>query len=359
MKRRLRILHLEDDLNDAELVREILASEGMACDIVRVDTRAAFFNALEQNNFELIFADYSLPAFDGISAFKIAEEKSPDTPFIFITGKMGEDLAIETLKHGATDYILKDNLSRLVPAVNRALQELREKVEHKRADEELKESQKKLRYLSSELLTAQEKERKRIAGELHDSIAASLSAIKFSIEKIVGQTKEDGPTKAELRDLISRIQQVNEETRRIMADLRPSVLDDLGIVPAINWFCREFQKTYSTVSIGKKIDIEESDVPDPLRTPIFRIFQEALNNIAKHSKAKFVELSLLKSNQRIELSIRDNGEGFDLGAQALAEDSKRGLGLISMRERAELSGGSLGIESIKGKGTVIHASWPL
>jgi len=355
----MRILHLEDDLRDAELIREMLVSEGMSCDVVRVDTQADFIDALEQSRFELIFADYSLPAFDGISALNIAKEKAPDIPFIFITGKMGEDRAIETLKHGATDYILKDNLSRLVPSVDRALRELREKMEHKRADAELKESQKKLRYLSSELLTAQEKERKRIAGELHDSIAASLSAIKFSIERIVGQTKEDGPTKVELRNLISRVQQINEETRRIMADLRPSLLDDLGIVPAISWFCREFQKTYSAVSIGKKIDVEENDVPDSLRTPIFRIFQEALNNIAKHSKAKFVELSLLKSNQGIELSIRDNGQGFDIEAEALAEDSRRGLGLVSMRERAQLSGGSFDIASIKGKGTVIRVSWPL
>jgi len=108
---------------------------------------------------------------------------------------MGEDRAIETLKHGATDYILKDNLSRLVPSVNRALRELREKMEHKQADEELKESQKRLRHLSSELMAAQEKERKRIAGELHDSVASSLGAIKFSIEKILDQEEENKRTR--------------------------------------------------------------------------------------------------------------------------------------------------------------------
>ena len=137
MKPTLRILHLEDDLRDAELVEEILLSEGIACDIVRVDTQAAFLDALEQSGFELIFADYSLPAFDGISALNIAKEKAPDIPFIFITGKMGEDRAIETLKHGATDYILKDNLSRLVPSVNWALREFKEKMERKRSQEVL------------------------------------------------------------------------------------------------------------------------------------------------------------------------------------------------------------------------------
>jgi signal transduction histidine kinase len=348
----MRILHLEDDLRDAELVREMLLSEGIACDIVRVDTQAGFIDALEQSGFELIFADYSLPAFDGISALNIAKEKAPDIPLIFITGKMGEDRAIETLKHGATDYILKDNLSRLVPSVNRALRELREKMEHKQADEELKDSQKRLRYLSSELMAAQEKERKRIAGELHDSVAASLGAIIFQIEKILGQVERDESTQAGLRDLISMVQQVNQETRRIMSALRPSVLDDLGIIPAINWFCREYEKTYSHIRVEKQIDVSENDLSDSLKTAIFRVSQEAMNNIAKHSKASHVILYLQKRQSGIELTIQDNGRGFH------PDTTRRGLGLSTMRERAEFSGGSFDVESTVGKGTVVRVSWP-
>ncbi|MBI4765966.1 MAG: response regulator [Deltaproteobacteria bacterium] len=348
----MRILHLEDDLKDAELIREILLLEGMACDIVRVDTQTAFVDALEGGDFQLIFCDYSLPAFDGISALKIAMEKSPDTPFIFISGKMGEDRAIETLKHGATDYILKDNLTRLVPAVNRALRELSEKMERRQADEQLKESEKKLRRLSSELLAAQEKERRRIAGELHDTVASSLSAIRFSIEKILGQKDQNEQTRGELRDLISKVQLANEETRRIMADLRPAV-DDLGIVPAINWFCREYEKTYSHMHVEKQIDIAEDDLSDSLKTAIFRISQEALNNIAKHSGASLVNLRLQKGKSRIELTVRDNGQGFNL------DTSRRGLGLSTMRERTELSGGSFDLESAIGEGTFVRASWPL
>lgn len=353
MEGTLRILHLEDDLKDAELVREMLVSGGIACHVVRVDTQAAFLDAFEGSGFELIFSDYSLPAFDGISALRIAQEKSPDIPFIFVTGKMGEDLAIETLKHGATDYILKDNLSRLVPAVKRALQEYREKMEHKRAEEQLKESEKKLRSLSLELLTAQERERKRIANELHDSVAASLSAIKFNIEKILSHVEQHEGTQAGLRGLVSQIQQVIEESRRIMSDLRPSLLDDLGIVPAMNWFCREFEKTYSHVRVEKEIDLSESDLTDPLKTAIYRISQEAFNNIAKHSQATLVNLSLQKEKGRIALTIKDNGQGFDL------ESPRRGWGLSTMRERATLTGGAFTLESSVGAGTSIHASWPL
>lgn len=227
----------------------------------------------------------------------------------------------------------------------------RDITERKRAEEQLKESEKKLRHLSSELMTAQEKERKRIAGELHDSVAASLGAIKFSLEKVLGQ-KDWEQTQGGLRDLISKVQQANEETRRIMSDLRPSVLDDLGILPAINWFCREFQKTYSSVSIERLIDIKENHIPDSLRTPIFRICQEALNNVAQHSNASRVHLCLQKGSSRIELMIKDNGQGFDL------DTASRGLGLSTMTERAELSGGTFDLESACGKGTVIRASWP-
>ncbi len=224
--------------------------------------------------------------------------------------------------------------------------------ERKKAEKKLMDSEKKLRHLSSELMTAQETERKRIAGELHDSVAASLGAIIFSIEKILGQKEQDERIQGDLRDLISKVRQISEETRRIMSDLRPSMLDDLGIVPAINWFCREFQKTYSSISIERLVDMEETQIPDSLRTPIFRICQEALNNVAKHSKANLVNFCLQEGNSGIELTIQDNGRGFDL------DTMRRGLGLSTMRERAQLSGGSFDVESTIGRGTVIRVSWP-
>jgi signal transduction histidine kinase len=227
-------------------------------------------------------------------------------------------------------------------------------------EEEIRNSESRLRSLSSELLNAQEKERKRIAGELHDSVVASLSAIKFSIESAASNKMRNGTAEPELLEaLVSRVKDSIQETRRIMADLRPSVLDDLGILAAINWFCREYQETYSHIHIEKKIDIPEGRVPDSLKTVIFRILQEALNNIAKHSKAEFVEILLKEIGSKIELAIQDNGQGFDLENNLSEGGSRKGLGLLSMRERAELSGGSFSIESIVGEGTRICASWHL
>ena len=136
MSKRLRILILEDVLTDAELMIEELKESGMDFVSKRVATKAAFLNALDDLHPDIILADYSLPSFDGISALKITVEKCPDTPFIFVSGALGEEMAIELLKKGATDYILKDRLTRLGPAVSRALKEVEERNERRRAEKE-------------------------------------------------------------------------------------------------------------------------------------------------------------------------------------------------------------------------------
>jgi PAS domain S-box-containing protein len=130
----LKILHLEDDDLAAELVQARLDGDGIACDILRVDTRADFVSALEGRRFDMILADYSLPSFDGLSALKIARETCPELPYIFISGQMGEDIAVEALKSGATDYVLKDRLSRLTPAIRRALKEAEDRAERRQAE---------------------------------------------------------------------------------------------------------------------------------------------------------------------------------------------------------------------------------
>src|SRR5215510_5906430 len=130
----LRILHLEDDPRDAELLQAMLETEGILCHVIRVETQVDFCAALEQGGFDLILADYTLPSFDGLSALKITLEKCPDVPFIFVSGTLGEEVAIEALQIGATDYVLKERLSRLVPSVHRALREAQERAERKRAE---------------------------------------------------------------------------------------------------------------------------------------------------------------------------------------------------------------------------------
>ncbi|MRR39419.1 hypothetical protein EG829_33190 [bacterium] len=160
-----------------------------------------------------------------------------------------------------------------------------------------------------------------------------------------------------LRDSIPVIQATIEEVRRISMDLRPSILDDLGILATISWFCREFQTVYTGIKVNKTIELEEDDVPENLKIIIFRIIQEALNNAAKHSRADTVDVSLVLRDSTIELTVSDNGVGFDVQEAMLREDSSRGMGLASMEERTDLSGGCFSLDSVKGVGTLIMSTW--
>ena len=179
MKSLFRILYLEDDRNDVELVRARLEDEGFTCNIIPVETQAGFVSALNDDRFDVILADYKLPSFDGLTALGIAREKTPEVPFIFVSGSMGEELAIETLKKGATDYVLKQRLSRLGPAIRRALEEAEEHLERRKAEGEVKKYQEHLEEMvkertiqlkmTNEQLEQEIADRKRIEDILRES----------------------------------------------------------------------------------------------------------------------------------------------------------------------------------------------
>ncbi|MBI4763973.1 MAG: PAS domain S-box protein [Deltaproteobacteria bacterium] len=232
--------------------------------------------------------------------------------------------------------------------------------ERKRVEEDLLQSKNQLRILASQILLAQEKERKQIALEVHDVLGSSLSAIKFKAEEALYHLPKDGTLNISkpLEALVPLITETIEAARRIQADLRPSLLDDLGIVATLSWFCRKFEMIYTGIKVDQAVTIQEEEVPDHLKIILFRIVQEALNNIGKHSKADSGFLGLRKVNNTIELCIRDNGEGFDPESMPSGGNSEKGLGLSSMKERIEFSGGTFSLQSAKGKGTDILAVWP-
>jgi signal transduction histidine kinase len=242
------------------------------------------------------------------------------------------------------------------------LQQLTETLEQQVEERtlELARTNEALRYLSSRLLSAQEDERKRVAGEIHDTLGACLSAIKFKVEKAMQEVgKNPNAVTESLDTIIPMIQEGVEECRRIQMDLRPSMLDDLGLLPTLSWFCRRFQTIYTGIKVELEKTLEEHEVPDSLKVVTFRVTQEAMNNIAKHSKGDLVRLSLRKIEGRMELVVEDNGHGFDPEKVLGSEKTRRGLGLTSMRERTELSGGSFSIKSSNERGTIIRASWPV
>ncbi len=259
----------------------------------------------------------------------------------------------------------RDELEMRVQERTEELQTINEQLsveneERLRVEIELRESENRLRELSTALLSAQERERKLIAQEIHDSLGASLAATKFKVESVITEMGDDKPqTRVALESVIPILQGTIEEARRIQMSLRPSVLDDLGILPTINWSCRQFESIYPAIRITREIDVKEEEVPKSLKIVIYRVLQEALNNIAKHSNTSIVLLSLRKMDRAIQLVIRDTGHGFNLEEAYSRKGVAKGLGLDSMRERTELSGGSFNVKSAEGKGTAIVASWPL
>ena len=249
----------------------------------------------------------------------------------------------------------------MLPGTSRSVVSLMDITERKRAQQVLQASEKQLRNFSSRLQTAQEEERKRIARDLHDSIGQSLMVIKLKVEKALkcipaGDRNEDIIAEP-LKSLIPLIQSCVEETRRICSGLRPHMLDDIGVIATIGWYCRNVHMAFPNILIRRTVEVAEGQIPEHLKIVIFRVLQEALNNAAKHSRATLVDIDLMQKKGRLVLSIRDNGSGFDLNAVLNGNHCDRGLGLSGMRERTELSNGRFEIESINGKGTAVSASW--
>lgn len=219
----------------------------------------------------------------------------------------------------------------------------------------LMEERKRTRELSDRILVAQETERRRIARELHDGVGQKLGAIRMRLDQFAERNTdhENGAYREQLAEIGNRTKETLDEVRRVSMDLRPSLLDDLGISATLSWFVREFNLAAPHIEIRSDVGIDEENLSIVLKTQIFRIVQEAFNNVAKHAAATRIDLILGRRDSHLELHIRDNGRGLD-GAENV---EYAGLGLRSMLERAELSGGDLYVASRLQAGVSIRALW--
>jgi signal transduction histidine kinase len=355
IRKDIRVLMLEDDTADAELVKFALREGGFAFKLERVETKADFLHELEHSSPDIILSDYALPTFDGLSALALAQEKLPHIPFIFVTGTLGEELAIETLKNGATDYVLKTRLSRLVPAVHRARREADERAERKRAEERLRESHEQLRALSVYLQYVREEERTRIAREVHDELGQSLTGLKFDLAGLASRLPRDPKVLNEkAKALLAGIDATIQTVRRISTELRPGILDDLGLGAAIEWQAHEFQSR-TGIQCDVVIAMRETILEQDLNTAFFRIFQETLTNVLRHAQATKVRVRLAEEDKRLVMEVQDNGRGI----AAPEISNNKSIGLLGMRERAALLGGEFHIRGVSGKGTSIAVRIPL
>jgi len=221
--------------------------------------------------------------------------------------------------------------------------------------------QTELQQLSVRLLEVQESERRRIATDLHDVLGQSLTVIKLFLDESVMllAANETSSAAQSLEQVRLKVKDAFGELRSVAMNLRPAIIDDLGILATLSWFFREFEMACQSMNVEKFFSIHEDSIPVPLKIIIFRIIQEATHNIAKHANASRIRVTLEKSGGAIHLSISDNGDGFDPAAAGKSRSFGKGLGLLSMKERAELSGGTYVMESRVGQGTRINVSWPL
>ena len=236
---------------------------------------------------------------------------------------------------------------------------IRDITDRKHIEQSLQHSEQELKNLSSRLLHAHEQERKRLAYELHDGLGQILSAAKIGVKTMLDGKKKQRSSGRELSgdNLLAIIQSAIDEVRRISRDLRPSILDDLGIIAAVNSLCVNFERVNSPITVCRAIEARDEDIPERITIVIYRFTQEACTNILRHSHADRVTVRLSSVSGAIQLSIHDNGTGFDVQAIQAIKESGRGLGLSSMKERVEFSGGVFTLTSLPEQGTTVQALW--
>jgi PAS domain S-box-containing protein len=478
MRKELNILIVEDVEQDAALILDELRSGRVPFKARRVDNPRAFLAELEASLPDIVLSDFTLPDFDALAALGLLRQRHPEVPFILVTGTRSEEVAVECIRQGADDYLLKASLKRLPSSIVSAIDKKAAEKARARAEAALRRSEEQYRLIAAntrDLISlldtegrflyaspafeavlglkagalegkdsldlahpddrerlrgawreallhkegrtvevrlqtaggdwldfesvcnwifdetgqaqrtvvvsrditrrkqaeeaqrqlprlvreAQEAERRRVARDLHDSVNQILASVKFRLESLTERLAASDPAaggdagKAKLH-----LERAMQEVRRISRNLRPSELDDLGLVPAVRSLCREFgERTNVTVDLA--VSRLPQSMPNEVELHLYRMIQEALNNIEKHSRATRVELELQHRRARLKASIRDNGRGFDPAATHPRRRQRPGMGLADMRERAAFVGGTCSLRSSPDAGTEILIEMPL
>jgi PAS domain S-box-containing protein len=265
----------------------------------------------------------------------------------------------EALKraHDELEHKVKDRTAELLFMVEQLKEEVTDRLQ---TEESLKESEARLRHLSSRLLDAQERERKRLAAELHDELGHALLTIKLQLRALErGLTPEQKKLAEDIEAMQPFIDGVLDNVRRLYFDLSPGNLEDLGLSGALRQILGEFAKNHPDIRWEVKLDNVDADFSLPTQTVIYRIVQETLTNIGKHAKPSRVSVRVKRNPTAALFTVEDNGCGFDTSQIHSLDNPNRGLGLVAMEERVRLQGGTLEIISREGQGTRIAFTLPL
>jgi signal transduction histidine kinase len=350
----LRVLHLEDSEVDHELTLAHLKRGGMVIQALRVDSEADYLRALEQS-WDVVVSDYNLPGFSGLVALDLLKAHGLDIPFVLVSGEIGEDTAVEAMRNGASDYLLKNNLARLEPALLHAIEAAETRRARERADMELGVSKQRLHELAQHLQTSVEMERAAIAREIHDDVGGSLTALKFDLAWIARHTGEP-EVQSRVNSALETVTLAIEASQRIMHNLRPAILEQ-GLVAALQWMAARFERRTGVSCMLRTPQAALAQLHHlPTGVPLvaYRTAQEALTNVTKHAHASRVEIDLALAGGVLSLEVSDNGRGLSQDDLAKA----RSFGIRGLHERARTVGGWVDLSSGPG-GTTLILSVPL
>lgn len=345
-----RVLHLEDSEFDHELLLAHLARGGLNAQTRRVDSEHAFLEALVEP-WDLVVSDYNLPGFSGLLALELLKASMRDVPFVLVSGEIGDETAVEAMRNGASDYLQKNNLARLVPALLHAVDAAETKRARVQADRDLVASKQRLHELAQHLQTSVEHERAAIAREIHDDVGGSLTALKFDLAWIARHSSSPQIV-ARVQSAIETVTHAVESSQRIMHNLRPAILEQ-GLAAALHWIALRFERR-TGVECQIRLPKQLPELPAGVPLVAYRTAQEALTNISKHAQATRVRIDLSLAGGVLSLEISDNGRG--LSQEDLAK--ARSFGIRGLHERATTVGGWIDLSS-GSQGTTLILSVPL
>ena len=348
----LHILHLEDSLIDHRLTRATLRRAGMAFNMAHADTLEAFMQQVLTEKFDVILADYRLPGFTALDAWQQVAQQKTHPPFILLSGAIDEAAAVDAIRLGMADYVLKDDMVRLPHVIERACEVHQARLARERAIADLAASQRRLADLTEHLQSSIEQERAAIAREIHDDIGGALTAIRFDLAWVARHTTQT-QVREHTQAATQMLQHALGASQRIMMNLRPPILDQ-GLVAAVQWLADSFERR-TGVPTQVRSSAAHMALGSDVQLVAYRTAQEALTNISKYAAARQVCIDLSDCEGVLTLEITDDGCGIDPPALA----KPKAFGIQGLHERARTVDGWLDISSQPGKGTSVILSIPL
>jgi signal transduction histidine kinase len=352
MERQLRLLIIEDSENDALLLLRELRKSNWSIVSERVCTAEDMRSCLKKQIWDVIVCDYVMPNFSCLQALKVLKEAGLDIPFILVSGQITDDQAVAAMKAGAHDFVMKGNLKRLIPAIEREIIEAESRKERRRAEEDRRLAEIELRALTNKLVRSQEEERRAIARELHDQTGQNLTVIKLLVDKAMKSSP--GNLVPLLKEAADGIAEVLKQVQDMSLNLRPSMLDDLGLMYAMVWMFNRLQSK-SGLKINFVQNIVDEKFSPEINITVFRIVQEALTNVIRYSGAVEADVDVFLQDKLLYITVQDKGHGFDINALSQGTST----GLSAMRERAKMLNGTFKVESAPGTGTLISVAIPI